>query len=519
MPALRLSRAAALAAAAGAAALQLAFPAPAHALEGPTADVALHGDYRLRAVWLADLPLDAAGTLLGQSAFAEHRLRISPEIRFRTFEFHGELDLFDGPFAGDASIDFVEPIRARDRVTPIPRGKARYLWAVWNAPVARLQAGLMGSRWGLGLLASDGTGQDDDFGDDFYGDRSLRVLVATRPLLLASKGKSTRGAPLALVVAADLVLEDETARYSRGDRAYEGVAALLWSEGADGKPAGLGEGVREAGAYLVYRSLTDAAGGKLGVLAADVYGRLVLARGPDRWTFAAEAVVLAGQGTVARSLSAPDGHSLLAAGAVVRAEHERGRVGAVLELGWASGDASTDDDKITSFKFDPDYNVGLLMFDEAVAWQSARSADLLADPDLVGVPPNGVALLPTNGSVTNALYANWRGKLRPTEKLELVLGLLTAVAPYPVVDPYNTFRNGGVPQNYLGGAPGRFYGVETDLALRWKVRLPKFGTFGDKPSAWTLQGGWMVPGNVFRDASSRRMPQLWEVVLRLWLAW
>ena len=155
----------------------------------------------------------------------------------------------------------------------------------------------------------------------------------------------------------------------------------------------------------------------------------------------------------------------------------------------------------------------LIMFEEALAWQSARSADLAADPDVVGIPPAGIQLLPSNGSVTNAFYVNPRVRVRAGERLELRGGLLWAIAPVPVVDPYATFRNGGVARSYLGGPPGRGYGTEIDLAAHW--RLPK----GTKESTLSLQGGLLLPGKVFADASGEPMPPVWELMLRVFLGW
>src|SRR5690606_2329077 len=45
---------------------------------------------------------------------------------------------------------------------------------------------------------------------------------------------------------------------------------------------------------------------------------------------------------------------------------------AQLEWGWASGDADPNDGVTRRFRMDPNYNVGLILFDEVLAWKSAR---------------------------------------------------------------------------------------------------------------------------------------------------
>jgi len=66
---------------------------------------------------------------------------------------------------------------------------------------------------------------------------------------------------------------------------------------------------------------------------------------------------------------------------------------------------------------------------------------------------------------------------------------LFAAAPVPIVDPYTTRLNGGVPTNTIGGDGNRrYYGTELDLGLR--------GRF-DIRNLWLqagVQGGLLLPG-------------------------
>ena len=86
---------------------------------------------------------------------------------------------------------------------------------------------------------------------------------------------------------------------------------------------------------------------------------------------------------------------------------------AELEAGYASGDSNPFDDASTGFSFNRDFKVGLVLWDEVMLFQSQNGAARLADPNLVGRPPNGVDLLPTEGAVTNALYLKPTVRWRP----------------------------------------------------------------------------------------------------------
>src|SRR5262249_3229080 len=112
------------------------------------------------------------------------------------------------------------------------------------------------------------------------------------------------------------------------------------------------------------------------------------------------------------------------------------------EIGYASGDNDPHDNVVRTFSFDPDYKVGLILFDQVLARLSARAADRITSPGLAAVPPSGARFIPTQGSVTNAVYANPVARLRPLPGVDLRLGYLLAWSAGDLVDPYTSAKVG-----------------------------------------------------------------------------
>src|SRR5262249_14974204 len=121
-----------------------------------------------------------------------------------------------------------------------------------------------------------------------------------------------------------------------------------------------------------------------------------------------------------------------------------GDIVAQLEVGYASGDADPYDGTQRRFTFDPNHRVGLLLFDEVLRFQTARSATAAQDPLLTNAsrPTPGVDLLPSNGSVFGAQYVNPTAIYRPRHWLDLKGGMVIAQSTSDVVDPYRTATSG-----------------------------------------------------------------------------
>jgi hypothetical protein len=173
------------------------------------------------------------------------------------------------------------------------------------------------------------------------------------------------------------------------------------------------------------------------------------------------------------------------------------------EFDYASGD---DDPRnttpLTSFSFARDLNVGLLMFEHTLAYETARSVGVgfenLVGSDIKSFPLSEVQ---TEGRFTNAVAIFPQVYLEIFENAKHLVharaGVLMAwPAADGVVDPILTtlsedgksIRDDAV--NFNGGRPGDYYGTEVDLQLGWRF---------NKSFQWIVEGAVLFPGSSFRD--------------------
>ncbi|NUP10583.1 MAG: hypothetical protein HOW73_31430 [Polyangiaceae bacterium] len=171
---------------------------------------------------------------------------------------------------------------------------------------------------------------------------------------------------------------------------------------------------------------------------------------------------------------------------------------AYLEIDYASGDgdpqARTD---LSQFTWAEDMNVGLLMFEHVLHFQSARAAAAATETlGRLNAQSYPVDSIDTRGSFTNAFAIFPQVDFRPHPDVLLRAGVLVAWAPDPVVDPVASLlaRDGESIDddlvNFAGGKPGQFYGTEVDLRGQWRF-LEHFVA--------DLEGAIMVPGDAFED--------------------
>lgn len=192
-------------------------------------------------------------------------------------------------------------------------------------------------------------------------------------------------------------------------------------------------------------------------------------------------------------------------GADARVDVQVGPAELTLEFAYASGDddprSSTD---LVSFTFVRDFNMGLLLFEHLLAFESARSAAVgvenLAQLGADSFPLTEVA---TEGRFTNAIALFPQARLllldTPDHRLHTRLGVLFAwpAAPGGVVDPVmTTLRADGRhiaddAVNWHGGDPGGYYGTEIDLQLEWAWK---------EFFLWTVEAAVLFPGSSLRDA-------------------
>ena len=332
------------------------------------------GWMRARFNTMTDPPLDEAGTRSGRPWWVETRfvygVGFQPSSRFKA---EIEVEEASANLAGFTDLGTKadrEPFRipksdGRDAILTIPR-KAYLQFS--HERVGQLRIGAQTFGWGTGMLANDGMG-DPVFGDPRQGNTNLRLLLATRP---AAKREGAAAQSLTVFAAGDLVIRDDNAWLFRNDLAFAGLLGLRMQTPAFGFGAfgavrwqkDRPDPARPPGA----RSVTTA-------FPVDVYayGVLTPPSSDHRLLLEAEAAVVQGRSTRPYLVETyEDGASLLSAGMVarVRYDHQPEQVTAVAEVGFATGDNDSRDDVARSFAFHSDYEVGLILFEQALQdWQ------------------------------------------------------------------------------------------------------------------------------------------------------
>lgn len=463
------------------------------------------GVYRLRVNFMNELPLSPAvpGTdpratdELGQEFWVNQWFRIRLETGLRDrIRLVGEMDVFDGLVVGQFAQGVSAADRPRDDATAFPGAQPRALYLEWSPALTHIQAGLTPVAWGLGILDNDGA-VEPPFGDFRYGDTAVRVALTTQPWGAES--------PVHLGFGGDLIFEDQLADVRDGDLAWRGILAAAYREGE-----------RRLGLYGIYRhqrSEVERANRTVDdtrdSVTLDAYARWDVDDPSGGTLFGAiEAaythVELEVGGPLARGSSGRD--ELLVVGQVGR---RTSSVDLVFELGYASGGGGLDRAVIH-----PDHRVGLLLFPEVIAWQTARAATLLEMSELLGGPvPAGTRFAPTEGGVAGAVYLFPRATWRITEWMRFRVGAVWGHSVTDVVDPFRQAVQ-GTRANYRGGDPGnRDLGLELDGQLHAEGEL----SAGVLVSGG-LEGAWFFPGHAFDDASGDTMDPLGLFRVRAGLA-
>ncbi len=390
--------------------------------------------------------------------------------------------------------------------------QVRKAYLDWRSPVGVLRFGRMSSSWGTGILANGGD-EEPEWGSTQFtegravGDIVNRLMFATAPLAFATKADWAR--KVLVVAGMDMVEWDERTNASKGDSVFQGVFALRYKH--DDK--------NEAGIYMALRNGEDRWGDELKVTAYDFFAKGCHKVGDIRLYGIGEFVMVQGTTTMVRSYSSPDGVDVIQAGGVARlgATYLPLQLGAELESGYASGDDNPNDDGLRAFRFDPNYKPSLILFGELLSAQTVAATVNAGNPELVAQAPTSVRHLPTDGSVTNAMY------FKPTVRYQAgdfraKASLLWARAAADIVDPYISKTApgaGGAARNFLGGdGSERDLGVEINVGVDYKWRHANIIEL--RPS---LQFGHFMPGPAFTDADGTAHPAITAFYAALSMSW
>ncbi|MCA9545928.1 MAG: hypothetical protein KC613_16100, partial [Myxococcales bacterium] len=371
-----------------------------------------------------------------------------------------------------------------------------------------LKVGLVRGQFGVGLVANGGEDADPEevgqspFDVAYEHDRNLRLQLAVFPFEPKTDKRGKTQAPLALVVAADAVMDDDTASWEAGDRTYQVLGGALARFG----PVRLAAGT-------LYRDQAYAEGGETKVWLAALTGRWDILQRTHRLWIEGELDSYFGTSTLSQSAVRPGAFDVQATGGVGRLGYGRAEYDLVFEGGYASGDDNAFDDRINTFTFDREHRVGLLMFRQAIRQSSAATAYNVADPTYRGSPSRGFDQLANGGAIQNAIYVNPRFRYRLPGDLRLDLGYVWARSAVPVTDAFRSGLAGGAPVAWRGAAEATALGHEVDLGLGYDWRL--------EPVTVRLrsQVGVFVPGEAFQDARGADAPTMWAGLTQVEVRW
>jgi hypothetical protein len=382
---------------------------------------------------------------------------------------------------------------------------------------------------------------DDDFGDNHFGSTNDRILFATRPLtvLKTIQKKQNTDSKLLVAYAFDklseaplLYLESDrlTRPYgqqgfiSRGaiqDDSNEHVVVLAYVDPDWDKVRYTDE--LKIGTYWVFRTqdegftnpsagpphTRDSMGGCVTndadmdpideadcvtkdegsfVWVADFWGRIRY----GFWYGEFELIHIGGETTGGVPFPSPNRRKKANINSgVLRGGYLTPRWDAVLELGYASGDDDLGDRNFKQRPMHPDFNVGLILFEEIVRERSAR----VFGSFITEASPDGAQGFFSNGGVVNAKYLAPKGRFRPGfGGFELVGQLLFAwVDKYDLVGP-NVFV---CPTGYVDGDSctySKYLGTEVDVAVKSR--------FARDLIDFSLEAGYLHFGDILKHYRS-----------------
>lgn len=444
------------------------------------------------------------------------RLRLQPSIKYKDLaKFYAQIDGLDDVVWGDneslasTSVFAGNPSPTDFTGQSSPTLKLSRAWMEATVPIGSIRAGRMSSAWGMGLLVNSGDGFDDTFGENHAGATFDRVMVATRPIAIGQKilGKDDTNIPLYAIFAVDRLVEDPLYQFygyecernlteadadfdarcdsdgdgltdqehgftdegredddrgqdwwaDQNDDVVEEVYALLY-RGIDKQFLGA-KGDLSVGGYIIHRTQRET---ESDVLISDAFVN-VKNRGIH---LEAEGVHIGGhtRGIVLAGAlpSGAEGDPLYKQadiwGYVARLGYEQEKYALTFEHGYASGDENVTDEKFTGRPLNPDFNVGLLLYEEILARVTAQQWS------------DGAAGLWSNGGVYNSRYIFPNVHYYPRENWELEAAYLM-VFPDKADGAIVLCKAGE--DGCTGGGEASSLGWEIDVAakIRWHEHL------------------------------------------------
>ncbi|MCB9763152.1 MAG: hypothetical protein H6739_25470 [Alphaproteobacteria bacterium] len=425
-------------------------------------DFSLEGYYRVRLHHfngLYDPDFTGWENEPGTGRYTQQRLRLEPTVAYKDLaKFTFQADLFNDVLFGDnedlasTALFAEQPSMTGLDGQPTAPFTMRRAWMEFNAKVGVVRVGRQPSHWGLGVLANDGNGFRNTWGEAHGGATFDRFLFATRPIAVVQGITKKEGPdiPLFVIFAVDRLVEDPLTQYygykcsddpedtdhadceddedhsytearntaarapnwwtEHEDDVIEFVYAVLYKgEGLDlaGAPADL-----TAGFYAVNRRQLETSSN---VWILDAYAKL----DHRNIYFEGEGVTILGHSS-AITLPDPSNEADPLAktpkiwNAVGRLGYELDKVGVIFESGFASGDDNVSDEVFTGRPINPDYNVGLILYEEVISRVSAARWTA-----------SGRGLW-SNGGVYNSVYTFPSVRVTPLDNVDVIAAFLVA---------------------------------------------------------------------------------------------
>jgi hypothetical protein len=322
--------------------------------------------------------------------WADHRLRLAPGFHFSdSVSLFTEVDVLPFVNWGERSSGLNDPMTGEpqplvyahtvgaptsaDGADGLQNINIRRVFAEITTPVAKIRFGRMPVEWGAGMVYNAGNGPLDE-----YGDTSDRVQV-TAPI-----GK------IHLIGA----FETNTENYiNTGDdlKTVTGAVAFL------GERAGIGT-------YNTYRWQTFDDDADFSIFTGDIWAEAQLGGTHLEWEFAFQL----GGGDFSESVNDV---RVTGVGSHISALFGNDRIRGGMAMGFATGDADPFDNEYSTFSFDPDFNMTLMMFEEPMPVLMHKTPNA---EDNGGRDNRAVQM---GDGISNALY------LRPVIQATLIDGL------------------------------------------------------------------------------------------------
>lgn len=496
----------------------------------------LDAEYRTRTVFIN--PLELNGTGAENIDWTEHRMRLGFALKHGGWlALRTRMDILDGVLWGDngqfpqdpspnagLSIATRRPnetafdIGLRDGEDPLDPNsygpeisgtdvlQVDHLYADVVLPFGLLRVGRQPASYGASLGGHDG-GRHNRWGASEYGDIADRFLFGTKldeavRMIRGSDGEIDPSLDNGVVLATWLDLYNTGDLFQAGDNLRQNGLLLSFNR-------------READwGGLEWSGLSAAVG--MVRLANDNFETgiwavpFILKGEVDRFSFEANFTYQTGstrelsEGLAVLNPRPPQSQDMRAYGARLVADVEVGPTVLTMEFDYARGDDDPRQESvITAFNFPRDLNVGLLMFERILAYESARRAEVgIENLRNLDAPSFPLTEASTEGRFTNAIalfpqvLVNWLDT--PEHRLHTRFGVLMAwpEARGGAVDPVMTSLSEDGAEiaddavNFHGGDPGNYYGTEFDLQLGWRFR---------QNFHWTVEGAVLLPGSSLED--------------------